>query len=102
MCNWGIQYHAPVQCIERIVRVGSCAACCGSVAEHWWFKPEVSWVRLTATAGLYTSIFASNHPNSFISNMRQDALSIILAMFMIRDQFEEEDLSRDADCYLVN
>ena len=26
----------------------------GSVADHWWFEPEVSWVRLPATAGLFT------------------------------------------------
>ena len=29
----------------------------GSVAEHWQFKPEVSWVRLAVIAGLF-SIFA--------------------------------------------
>ena len=27
---------------------------CGSVAEHWRLKPEVSWARLPATAGLFT------------------------------------------------
>ena len=26
------------------------SSCHGSVAEHWWLKPEVSWVRLLATA----------------------------------------------------
>ena len=26
----------------------------GSVAEHWWLKPEVSWVRLLAAASLFT------------------------------------------------
>ena len=27
------------------------SGCCGSVAEHWQLKPEVSWVRLLAAAG---------------------------------------------------
>ena len=26
------------------------SGCCGSVAEHWQLKPEVSWVRLPARA----------------------------------------------------
>ena len=30
------------------------SGCCGSVAEHWWFKPEVSLVRLPATANFFT------------------------------------------------
>ena len=29
------------------------SGCRGSVAEHWWLKPEASWVRLSATAGLF-------------------------------------------------
>ena len=32
--------------------------CRASVAEHWWLKPEVSWVPFLAAAGL-SSIFAS-------------------------------------------
>ena len=31
--------------------------CCSSVAEHWQLKPEVSWVRLLATVGLFTVLF---------------------------------------------
>ena len=53
------------------------SACRGSVAEHWRLKPEVSWIRLPATAGPITSsIFASKHLNSFTSSVRQDALSM--------------------------
>ena len=33
------------------------SSCCGSVAEHWWLKPEVSWVRLPATAGFFTFLY---------------------------------------------
>ena len=29
------------------------SGCRSSVAEHWWLKPEVSWVRLPAAAGLF-------------------------------------------------
>ena len=31
--------------------------CRGSVAEHWWVKPEVFWVRLPATASLFTFLY---------------------------------------------
>ena len=27
------------------------------MAEHWWFKPEVSWVRLLVAAGLFTFLY---------------------------------------------
>ena len=33
------------------------SGCRGSVAEHWQLKPEVSWVRLLATAGLFTFLY---------------------------------------------
>ena len=33
------------------------SGCCGSVAEHWWLKPEVSWVRLPVTAGFFTFLY---------------------------------------------
>ena len=33
------------------------SGCCGSVAEHWRLKPEVSWVRLPATAGFFTFLY---------------------------------------------
>ena len=29
------------------------SGCCGSVTEHWWLKPEVSCVRLPATASFF-------------------------------------------------
>ena len=29
----------------------------GSVAEYWQLMPEVSWVRLPATAGLFTFLY---------------------------------------------
>ena len=37
------------------------SGCHGSVAEHWWLKPEVSWVRLQATAGLFHFPLISFH-----------------------------------------
>ena len=27
--------------------------------QHWWLKPEVSWVQLTATASFFAFLFAS-------------------------------------------
>ena len=29
----------------------------GSVAEHWWLKPEVYWVQLLAAASLFTFLY---------------------------------------------
>ena len=31
--------------------------CCGSVVEHWPLKPEMSWVRLPATASFFTFLY---------------------------------------------
>ena len=43
----------------------------GSAAEHWRLKPEVSWIRLLETEGLFT--FAPHkHLKSFIFSMRQE------------------------------
>ena len=51
--------HSCTECLSRTP--GSHSVCairtlftCGSVAEHWRLKPEVSWARLLATAGLFT------------------------------------------------
>ena len=33
------------------------SACRGSVAKHWWLKPQVSCVRLSATACLFTFLY---------------------------------------------
>ena len=30
------------------------SGCRDSVAEHWWLKPELSWVQLLVTASLFT------------------------------------------------
>ena len=55
------------------------SGCRGSVAEHWQFKPEVPWVRLLATAGLFTFLFFRLITSKFIfSSMRPDALSSCL------------------------
>ena len=55
VCNWGIQYLWAVH-IEDC-EVWWLSSCCGSVAEHWWLKAEVSWIQLSATTGLFTSLF---------------------------------------------
>ena len=46
--------------------------CCGSVAGHWRLKPEVSWVQLSAAAGLFSlsSIFASGYGYSTAVNQQ--------------------------------
>ena len=54
--------HSLLKYIYRIVDIEDCeswwsSGCYGSVAEHWWLKPEVSWVRLPATAGLFTFLY---------------------------------------------
>ena len=40
--------------------------CCGSVAEHWWLKPEVSWVQFLAAAGLFTFLYIRLITSKFI------------------------------------
>ena len=40
--------------------------CRGSVAEHWRLKPEVSWVRLMATAGFITFLYFHHITSKFI------------------------------------
>ena len=42
------------------------SGCCGSVAEHWRLKPEVSWVRLPATAGFFTFLYFRVITSKFI------------------------------------
>ena len=54
VCDWGIQYHLWL------------SSCCGSVAEHWRLKPEVSWVRLPLTAGFLTFLYFRLITSKFI------------------------------------
>ena len=58
MCDWGIlfQYHLSSTHIEGCEGWWS-SGCCGSVAENWWLKPEVSWVRLPETATFLTFLY---------------------------------------------
>ena len=53
VCHLGIQYHLCTVQIEDL-RVGGCSV-------QWWstgqLKPEVSWVRLLATAGHFTFLY---------------------------------------------
>ena len=44
------------------------SGCRGSVAEHWWLKPEVSWVWLQAVASLFTFLYF-RLITSFISSL---------------------------------
>ena len=42
-------------------------SCCrGLVAEHWWLKPGVAWVRLLVTAGLFTFFYLHLITSKFI------------------------------------
>ena len=48
-----------------------CTVCSGSVAEHWWLKPEVSWVQILVTAGfspLYFCLITSRYNLTFTGN----------------------------------
>ena len=58
----------PVQYMWRIVRVEGwwLSGCCGSLAEHWWLKPEVSWVRLPVIAVLFTFLYFHHITSKFI------------------------------------
>ena len=47
------------------------SGCCGSVAEHWRLKPEVSWVRLPATAGFFTFLYFRLITSKFIYFQRE-------------------------------
>ena len=40
----GVQLRHSVPSVQRIVRAGGCPSVVAHVAEHWWLKPEVSWV----------------------------------------------------------
>ena len=52
------------------------SSCHGSVAEHWWLKPDVSWVRLLATAGLFTFLYFRHLTSKFLTfSARQNPLS---------------------------
>ena len=42
------------------------SGCSGSEAKHWRLKPEVSWVRLPATAGLFTFLYFRFITSKFI------------------------------------
>ena len=42
------------------------SGCCGSVAEHWQPKPEVSWVWLPVTAGFFTFLYFRLITSKFI------------------------------------
>ena len=53
-------YEAKIEESESEVGAWS-SGCCGSVAEHWQLKPEVSWVRLLATAGFFHFPLFSPH-----------------------------------------
>ena len=65
----------PVQHIVIEDCEGWClSGCCGSVAEHWQLKPEMSWVGLQVTAGLFTFLYF--HIITSELSLRQDALSI--------------------------
>ena len=63
----------PVLChwITTARQSSVCTVCCGSVAEYWWLKPEVSWVRLLVTAGfapLYFCLITSRFNLTFNGN----------------------------------
>ena len=57
--------------VAHLVHIEDCegwwlSGCCGSVAEHWRLKPEVSWVRLPATAGFFTFLYFRLITSKFI------------------------------------
>ena len=47
------------------------SGCRGSVAEHWRLKPEVSWVRLPATASLFTLLYFRLITSKFLYFQRE-------------------------------
>ena len=62
------------RCYEAKIEVGGYPTVgCGSVAEHWRLKTEVSWAWLPATPGIFTSLNFPHIKSKFI--VRQDTLS---------------------------
>ena len=56
----GVQLrHSVTTCAVHIEDCGGwwLSGCRGSMAEYWWLKSEVSWVRLLVTAGLFTFLY---------------------------------------------
>ena len=58
-------------CISFVYVILWLSGCCGSVAEHWQLKPEVSWVRLPATAGFFTFLYFRLITSKFIYFQRE-------------------------------
>ena len=55
-----------------IVRAGGCLAVVAhAVAEHWQLKTEVSWVRLSATASLFTPSILTSITSKFQHEARR-------------------------------
>ena len=63
-CATGIQYH--LCSIHRRLWGWWSSGCCGSVAERWRLKPEVSWVQLPVTAGFFTFLYFRLITSKFI------------------------------------
>ena len=58
------------------------SGCCGSVAEHWRLKPEVSWVQLPVTAGFFTFLYFHLTTSKFIYFQREARCFEYLASFV--------------------
>ena len=51
------QFGNIIKIVTRPMVLWSIVSCHSAVAEYWWLNPVVSWVRLTVTAGLFTSLY---------------------------------------------
>ena len=52
---------------QMLATIGDCLAVVAHpVTEHWWLKPEVSWVQLPATVGLFTLLYFRLITSKFI------------------------------------
>ena len=57
-CTHTLHLMLRASCLKLEINEFGCYefGCRCSVAEQWWLKPEVSWVRHPAAAGLFTSL----------------------------------------------
>ena len=85
--QWYNSYHGymKVNWLLFCMRQLSCggwwlSGCRGSVAEHWQLKPKVPWVRLPATAGLFTFLFFRLITSKFIYFQREARCSEQLSL----------------------
>ena len=58
--------------------------CPAVMAEHWWLKSEVFWVRLPVTAGYFTSLYYLSHITSQFPYKPMDTFGLLSQFKWVR------------------